>query len=186
MLWLRMLAVGALALAVLPGAAQAQQVESVYVPAHEETRVERVQDPGRWVEEPRTFEAPGHYETRVQWVEVPGHWRSVEREVWVPGHWSARGGPSVGLGFGRRYFGVNIGIPLGTWIPGHHAMVLEQVWAPPRTEQRSVEVWVPGAKTVEYVRVFRPGPVREVATTVWVPGGYVRRQVSSPPVHLGY
>src|SRR2546423_1581538 len=136
MLRLKTLMLSAVAIAGLAGAAQAQHNEccdptvcqTVFVPGHYETRMQRVEDPGRWVDEERVTETPGHYETRTQVVEHPGRWERVERQVWVSGHWVERGG--VGVGIGGRHWGIGFGIPCSQWISGHYETVCSTVWVP--------------------------------------------------------
>src|SRR5262245_58190696 len=161
-----------------PTYAPAPRYESVMVtPGHYETRMERVETPGRWVDEEKVTEIPGHYETQCQTVEIPGRYEKVEKQVWVEGRWVER--PNQ-VSFGDRRFNVGICPPAREWIPGHYETCCEQVWIPPTCERREVQVWVPCARKVEIVRVFKPGCPVERPIQVWVPAKYEQRCVSAP------
>jgi len=75
--------------------------EMVWVPGHDEGRIERRWVPGHWEIERngrsvddddwygRHHWGNGKHFARRIWV--PGHYRDVEVRVWIPGHWEERG-----------------------------------------------------------------------------------------------
>src|SRR5205823_5961198 len=100
MFGMKSLILSAVTIAGLVGTASAaeKRFETVLVtPGHYETRMERHEEPGRWIEEPKVVETSGHYETRSQTVEVPGHYEKVERQIRIEGHFGEKryAGPAI-------------------------------------------------------------------------------------------
>lgn len=66
--------------------------ESVWVPGHYETRIQRQWIPGHWEIERRggddyEYDDDGYYRYESRRVWIPGHYRDVRVRVWIPGHW---------------------------------------------------------------------------------------------------